>query len=45
LKNEAAEIPHNLLAAVSSENMSAEEVNQLKNTLCKWMDALSKPKQ
>lgn len=45
LKNEASEIPHNLLAAVSSENMSAEEVNQLKNTLCKWMDALSKPKQ
>jgi DNA-binding MarR family transcriptional regulator len=42
MKAKAADIPHSLLSAVSSDNMSAKEVNQLKATLCKWMDELSK---
>jgi len=42
MKNQAVDIPQSLLSSVSSENMSAEEVHLLKNTLCKWMDALNK---
>jgi DNA-binding MarR family transcriptional regulator len=38
----AAQIPHQLMEEVSSGDMSTEEVNKLKTTLCKWMDTLSK---
>lgn len=38
----AAQIPHQLMEEVSSGDMSTEEVNNLKTTLCKWMDTLSK---
>jgi DNA-binding MarR family transcriptional regulator len=38
----AAQIPHQLMEEVSSGDMSTEEVNNLKTTLCKWMDILSK---
>lgn len=45
MQAEAVKIPHQLMEEVSSEDMSLEEVSKLKNTLCKWMNTLSKRKE